>query len=117
MASQLSLSDSVEKLAGVGPAVKAHLAKLHIFVVQDLLFHLPLRYQDRTRLTPIGRLALNTDVVIEGRVLAANVQFGRRRSLVVKLADETGHLQLRFFHFSKSQQNRFAVGNLFRCFG
>ena len=117
MASQLSLSDSVEKLAGVGPAVKAHLAKLHIFVVQDLLFHLPLRYQDRTRLTPIGQLALNTDVVIEGRVLAANVQFGRRRSLVVKLADETGHLQLRFFHFSKSQQNRFAVGNLFRCFG
>ena len=117
MAPKLSLSDSVEKLAGVGPAVKAHLAKLHIFIVQDLLFHLPHRYQDRTRLTPISHLISNTDVVIEGQVLAANVQYGRRRSLVVKLADDSGQLQLRFFHFSKSQQNRFAVGRRFRCFG
>ncbi|MGR8946798.1 MAG: ATP-dependent DNA helicase RecG [Gammaproteobacteria bacterium] len=117
MASELALTDPVEKLAGVGPAVKAHLEKLHIFIVRDLLFHLPHRYLDRTKLTPINRLLLNTDVVIEGRVLSANVQYGRRRSLLVKLADETGQVQLRFFHFSKSQQTRFAIGRLFRCFG
>ena len=117
MTTKIALNDPVEKLSGVGPAVAAHLAKIHVFVIRDLLFHLPHRYQDRTKLTPIARLIPNTDVVIQGRVVNANVQYGRRRSLVVQLSDETGLIQLRFFHFSKSQQNRFASGRLFRCFG
>ena len=117
MTTNLALTDSIEKLAGVGPAIANHLAKIHVFVIRDLLFHLPHRYQDRTKLTPIANLLPNTDVVIQGQVVSCSVQYGRRRSLVVKLADDSGHIQLRFFHFSKSQQNRFANGRLFRCFG
>lgn len=117
MIRKFQLSDPVDKLTGVGPALKGHLEKLHIFIVRDLLFHLPFRYQDRTRLTDIGHLSLNTDVVVQGEVLSSNIQYGRRRSLVVKIGDDTGELQLRFFHFGKSQQNRFVNGRLFRCFG
>lgn len=117
MTRKFQLSDPVDKLTGVGPALKGHLEKLHIFIVRDLLFHLPFRYQDRTRLTDIGHLSLNTDVVVQGEVLSSNIQYGRRRSLVVKIGDDTGELQLRFFHFGKSQQNRFVNGRLFRCFG
>ena len=117
MTTNLALTDGIEKLAGVGPAIASHLAKIHVFVIRDLLFHLPHRYQDRTKLTTIAKLLPNTDVVIQGRVVNSNIQYGRRRSLVVKLADESGHIQLRFFHFSKSQQNRFSAGRLFRCFG
>ena len=117
MPTPLKLTDPIEKLTGVGPAVASHLAKLHVFIIRDLLFHLPHRYQDRTKLTPIADVVPGTDVVIEGRVANASVQFGRRRSLVVKLLDDSGQIQLRFFHFSKSQQNRFANGRLFRCFG
>lgn len=117
MTKNLQLTDPVDKLNGVGPALKACLEKLHIFIVRDLLFHLPFRYQDRTRLTPMSRLIPNVDVVVEGLVINSAVQFGRRRSLVVQIADDTGHLNLRFFHFSKSQQNRFSNGKLVRCFG
>jgi len=117
MTSKLQLTDPVDKLSGVGPALKTYLEKLHIFVVRDLLFHLPLRYQDRTRVTAIEDLITNTDVVVQGVVVSANIQFGRRRSLIVKIADDTGVVQMRFFHFGKSQQNRFANGRLFRCFG
>ena len=91
---------NVRELKGVGPKMADKLAGLGIHTVQDLLFHLPLRYQDRTRITPIGALQPGIDAVIEGEVRAADIAFGRRRSLVCRLQDHTGTVTLRFFHLS-----------------
>ncbi|MDP5069308.1 MAG: ATP-dependent DNA helicase RecG, partial [Congregibacter sp.] len=83
-----------------------------------LLFHLPLRYQDRTRVTPIGALQDGSEVVIEGDIALVSVSGGgRRRSLLVKLQDRTGIATLRFFHFSVAQKNALQVGDRLRCFG
>ncbi|WP_299585138.1 ATP-dependent DNA helicase RecG [uncultured Microbulbifer sp.] len=113
-----SLADqSVTALKGVGDKFAQVLAKLQIHSLQDLLFHLPLRYQDRTRVVPIAGLTAGMDAVIEGEVSAADIVFGRRRSLVVKLQDMSGSITLRFFHFSAAQKNRFVRGVRLRCFG
>lgn len=108
---------SVTQLKGVGPKLADKLAILGIHSVQDLLFHLPLRYQDRTRITPIGALLPATDAVIEGEVKAADIVYGRRRSLVCRLQDGTGTISLRFFHFSAAQKNNLAPGSRLRCYG
>ena len=97
-------------LKGVGPALAEKLATLGIHSVLDLLFHLPLRYQDRTRLTPIAALRPGLDVVIEGRVAGSALMFGKRRSLMVKLQDGTGTTTLRFFHFSAAQKQALDKG-------
>jgi ATP-dependent DNA helicase RecG len=104
-------------LKGVGPSLAARLETLGIRSVLDLLFHLPLRYQDRTRLTPIGALRPGLDVVIEGQVAGASLMFGKRRSLMVKLQDGTGVTTLRFFHFSAAQKQSLEKGARLRCYG
>jgi ATP-dependent DNA helicase RecG len=107
----------ITALKRVGPKVAERLARLGIHTVQDLLFHLPLRYQDRTRIQPIGSLRHGDQVVIEGEVELSQIKFGRRRSLLVSLADGTGMLVLRFFHFSGVQQQGLMRGSRLRCFG
>ncbi len=104
-------------LKGVGPKTRQRLAKLGIHWVQDILFHLPLRYENRTRQIPIGSLQPGNRALIEGRVELAQIKLGRRRSLLVRIADGSGALLLRFFHFSKSQQQTLAPGIRLRCFG
>ncbi|MCB1843770.1 MAG: hypothetical protein KDI09_12470, partial [Halioglobus sp.] len=86
---------AVRELRGVGPKLANTLADYGIRHVEDLLFHLPMRYQDRTRITPIAAAREGSDVVIEGEVRAADVAFGRRRSLVARLQDGSGTLTLR----------------------
>jgi ATP-dependent DNA helicase RecG len=110
-------SQPVTSLRGVGPRVAQRLVNLGIETVQDLLFHLPLRYQDRTRVVPIGSLRPGDEAVIEGTVDLAEVKFGRRRMLLVRLSDGTGALMLRFFHFNANQQAGFTRGVRLRCFG
>ncbi|MCZ6770948.1 MAG: ATP-dependent DNA helicase RecG [Proteobacteria bacterium] len=117
MPEKIILDDPVIKLNGVGPKLAQTLERLKILRVGDLLFHLPLRYQDRTRLTPIGALRIYHEAQIEGTIEAAQIVFGRRRSLVCRVSDGTGALHLRFFYFSRSQQNRLAAGRRVRCFG
>lgn len=107
----------VTRLKGVGAALALTLSKLGIVSVQDLLFHLPMRYLDRTRVTPIGQLQPNTSVVIEGHITRSEVVFGRRRSLVCSLQDSTGLVRLRFYHFSGAQKERLQPGIALRCFG
>lgn len=108
---------AIKELRGVGPQLSQKLSKLGINNLQDLLFHLPLRYIDRTKITPIGSLQPLTDVVLEGQIRASDLVFGRRRSLVCKLQDNTGTTVLRFFHFSRAQQDRLIVGAKLRCYG
>jgi len=94
---------SVRELRGVGPRLAEKLADYGVYRLEDLLFHLPLRYQDRTRVTPVAAVREGDDVVIEGEVRAADVVFGRRRSLVARLQDGSGTITLRFFHFSAAR--------------
>ena len=108
---------SVQQLKGVGPQLATKLENFHIHSIQDLLFHLPLRYVDRTRITPIGHLRHQQDVVIEGEIIKCNVVFGRRRSLMCQLQDGSGIITLRFFHFSQTQKNNLSLGTRLRCFG
>ena len=107
----------VTQLRGVGVQLRDKLARVGIATVQDVLFHLPLRYEDRTRITPIGSLQANTNVVIEGEIRGADVVHGRRRSLMCKVQDATGLVTLRFFHFNAAQRNNLATGVRLRCFG
>jgi len=108
---------SVQELRGVGPKLASTLADYGVRRIEDLLFHLPLRYQDRTRVTPIAAVIEGADVVVEGEVRAADIVFGRRRSLVARIQDGSGTLTLRFFHFSAAQKNSLATGSRLRCFG
>lgn len=107
----------ITHLKGVGSALAEKLAKLSITTIQDLLFHLPIRYQDRTRITPIGSLFTGQDAVIEGTVISSAVLMGRRRSLLVKLRDSSGTIGLRFYYFNQSQKSSFQNGARVRCFG
>jgi ATP-dependent DNA helicase RecG len=108
---------AVTELRGVGPQLAKRLHKLGLLSLQDLLFHLPLRYVDRTKITPVGSIQPLTEVVLEGQIKAADIVFGRRRSLVCKLQDNSGTTVLRFFHFSRAQQERLKPGTQLRCFG
>ena len=108
----------VTALRGVGPALARTLAeRLGLDTVQDVLFHLPLRYEDRTRVVPIGTLRNGDRAVIEGEVQLAEVVFRRRRALLVRIADGSGFLTLRFFHFSAAQQQGLVRGSRLRCYG
>ncbi|RRC99033.1 ATP-dependent DNA helicase RecG [Amphritea balenae] len=107
----------VTDLKGVGAALEQKLQKLDIQNLQDLLFHLPSRYQDRTRVIPIGSLRPGDEGVIEGEVKGTDIAMGRRRSMVCRLQDGTGTITLRFFHFSAAQKNNLKSGVRIRCFG
>lgn len=114
---QHSLTDSVSVLNGVGPSLQDKLAKISIHEIQDLLFHLPLRYIDRTRLSPIGTLRSGHNAYIQGEIELTQVRFGRRRSLLCRISDGTGAIVLRFFYFSKSQEKGLQRGLSVRCYG
>jgi ATP-dependent DNA helicase RecG len=107
----------VTRLGGVGPALAAKLEKLGVLKVEDFAFLLPLRYEDRTRVMPIGAVRPGQRAVIEGEILLTEVVRRRRPMLVVAVADTTGRLTLRFFHFSARQQQALARGIRLRCFG
>ena len=107
----------VTALRGVGEALAARLAVLGVERVQDLLFVLPSRYEDRTRVQPIGSLVSGARAVVEGEVQLTEIVFRRRRQLLSRIADGSGFLTLRFFHFSGSQQQGLARGVRLRCFG
>ncbi len=112
-----SASLPVTRLKGVGPKLAAKLARLGLHTVQDVLFHLPRRYQDRTHLTPIGRLRPGMEAMIVGEIELADVLLRKKRSLVVRVADGTGHVHLCFFHFNAAQSAAFVRGRRLRIFG
>lgn len=107
----------IGELEGVGPQLAARLKALGILREVDLLFHLPLRYEDRTAVVALGRVRPNTRIQVEGRVLSQQVVERRRRMLLVTLGDDSGQLTLRFFRYYPSQLRLFRPGNRLRCFG
>ncbi|GAA0371205.1 ATP-dependent DNA helicase RecG [Bowmanella denitrificans] len=107
----------VTELKGVGSKVAEKLQKLGLVTVQDLLFHLPLRYEDRTRIYPIADLMPLIHASIEAEIISSDIQFGKKRMLTVRVKDATGSLTLRFFHFNAAQRESLKPGLSIRCFG
>jgi ATP-dependent DNA helicase RecG len=107
----------ITALRGVGEAMALRLRALGIETIQDLLFLMPLRYEDRTRVVPLGELQPGQRASVEGEVLLTEVAFRGRRQMLCKIADGSGFLMLRFFYFTAQQQAGLARGARIRCFG
>jgi ATP-dependent DNA helicase RecG len=107
----------ITAMRGVGGVLAEKLQRLGVQQVQDLLFVLPLRYEDRTQVIPIGGLAHGSRACVEGEIQLTEVAFRRRRQLLCRISDGSGFLTLRFFYFSAAQQTGLARGTRLRCFG
>lgn len=107
----------ITELKGVAKKMAERLAKLGITTVQDLLFHLPLRYEDRTQVYPIASLYHGSYGTIEAVIQSSQVLQGRKRMLTCTVQDETGSLTLRFFNFSVAQRNGLQNGSVIRAYG
>jgi ATP-dependent DNA helicase RecG len=111
------LATPVSSLSGVGPRIEDRLRRLGIHRVRDLLFHLPYRYIDRTRITPLGALTPGREALVQGVIELTQIRYGRRRSLLCRISDGTGAVILRFFYFSRARQEALVQGRRLRCWG
>ncbi|AKD37823.1 ATP-dependent DNA helicase RecG [Pasteurella multocida subsp. multocida OH4807] len=117
MTTQLLDAVPLTTLSGVGAAIAEKLSRIGINNLQDLLFHLPIRYEDRTRITSIIDLRPESYATIEGMVQTCEVQFGKRPILNVSLSDGSSKLMLRFFNFNASMKNSLQPGARVKAFG
>jgi ATP-dependent DNA helicase RecG len=109
---------SLSALPGIGPKVAEKFAARGLTTLQDLWLHLPLRYEDRTKITPIRALQAGVPAQVEGRVEAVERGFRYRPVLRVAVGDDSkATLVLRFFHFSRAQAQQFLPGRRIRCYG
>ncbi|MDG6276152.1 ATP-dependent DNA helicase RecG [Glaesserella parasuis] len=117
MSQQLLDGVPLTALSGVGAAISEKLSRIGINNVQDLLFHLPLRYEDRTRITPIADVRPESFATVEGFVQLTEVQFGRRPILSTTISDGTSKITLKFFNFNAGMKNSLATGVRVKAFG
>ncbi len=115
--SQLLSAGPLCELSGGGAKVAEKLEKVGLHPVQDLLFHLPLRYEDRTRVYPIVQQHHGLWAAVQGKVMAVDTLFGKRKMLTVKISDGNGTLTLRFFNFTAAMKNNFAEGKFVHAYG
>lgn len=108
---------ALTQLPGIGARLAERLGKLGIRRVEDLPFHLPARYEDRTRVLRLGELRPGISALVEGEITASEVTGGRRQRLVCRVSDGTGHLELVFFHFYGAQRQQLVRGRRLRLFG
>ncbi|MDC9728305.1 MAG: ATP-dependent DNA helicase RecG [Methyloprofundus sp.] len=111
------LNQPAVSLKGIGGQSVSRLEKLDIYQVRDFLFHLPLRYEDRTRIQQISHLRAGYTALVCARVTSCSISHHGRRILNCQISDETGLLNLRFFHFTAKQHNSLSTGTLISCFG
>lgn len=113
----MSLENACLSLPGVGAQLAAKLAKCHIHSISDLLFHLPYRYQDRTRVTPLRDIREQEYCVIVGHVTKTQTVVAKKRTLICHVEDKTGVISLRFFHFNQHQAKAMQDKKIIRAFG
>ena len=108
---------SVQQLQGVGAAAAVLLGKLHIFSTDDLLFHLPRDYEDRSTIIPMNQLVVGRSYLLEGEVRSVDFPPGKKKSLAALLQDDFGKVTLRFYHIYKGLTDRIKIGQRLRIFG
>ena len=114
----LASSCGLEQLSGVGEKVKEKLHRLKILSLHDLLFHLPIRYEDRTTVRAISQCVLHDFTQIDASVVSSQYGFGKKRSLIVVVSDGSAHMTCRFFHFNASMRAALTEeGKTFRFYG
>lgn len=113
-----SLADiSCNQLQGVGQRTLQLLHKLNIYTVQDLLLHFPLRYEDRTHLTPIVTVRPGCTVQVEGVSSPLSSLAGKRNHYSCFLTDSSGSIAVRFFHLTAAQRSLLRTSKRLRCYG
>lgn len=117
MKGQLLDAIPLTTLHGVGAGQAGKLAGIGLHTLQDLLFHLPLRYEDQTRLYTITDLLPGIYATVSGEILRTDVVFGRKRMMTCQISDGTGILTLRFFNFSAAMKNALAAGKQVTAYG
>lgn len=108
---------SVQQLQGVGAAAASLLEKLHIFSTDDLLFHLPRDYEDRSTIIPMNQLVVGRSYLLEGEVKSIDFPPGKKKSFAALLQDDFGKVTLRFYHIYKGLTDRIKPGARLRIFG
>jgi len=107
----------IQNIRGVGPKIADALSNLGIYQIEDAVFHLPYKYEDRTNLIPIGDAPYETPLLVEGEIVKSTVVFRGRRMLITEIFDGTGRLTMRMFHFALAQHKNLKEGHRIRCFG
>ncbi|MBP6562504.1 MAG: ATP-dependent DNA helicase RecG [Neisseriaceae bacterium] len=106
------------KALNISEAAAKKLAKLNLHDAWDLILHLPLRYEDETHITPIANAPFGQSCMVEGTVIAQEVQYRPRKQLLVQIEDDSGHvLILRFIHFYPNHLKQMAQGKTIRALG
>ena len=113
----LYLQSSVSALRGVGPALVQRLQRMDLWRVQDILFHLPSRYQDRRHIVPLAAVQPGQECAVLGEIISVEHQRGRREQWLVALSDGSGRLQIRLFHMAAAQRGQWQTGRRLWCFG
>ena len=118
MKHEIEIPLKLSEWPGVGAKLLERLAQLNIFSVEDLLFHLPYRYEDQTHFAHLDGRYMDQQVLIQGTVRHAKVTYGKRRQLLCEIDTPSGLLQCRFFHFQDYQRQQLnRQGAQVVCFG
>ena len=104
------MTKPITTLKGIGTEIAEKFARLSIETIDDMLFHLPMRYEDRTEIQSIADAQIGENALIEGVIQSSEIRIARKRSLLCTLSDNTGSITLRFFHFYPAQQDSFKRG-------
>ena len=108
---------SIIKLKGVGPKIAQSLSILGIELIEDAVFHLPYRYEDRTEITKISDAPYELPIVIEGEIIKSTLIFRGKRMLITEIFDGSGRITMRMFIFAFAQHKNLKEGYFIRCFG
>ena len=113
----IEINHDISNLKGVGPLLQEKLNSQNIFIIEDLLFLLPLKYEDRTQLFDLKKAPIDHRCLVKGKIIDSKILFYGRRTLQVIIDDGTEKLKLRFFYFSNNQYKQFKVNETVVCFG
>jgi ATP-dependent DNA helicase RecG len=112
-----SAKSAAKPAAKPGNTLAAKLAKLGLRNDTDFVLHLPLRYEDETRITPLAEAIPGVPAQFEVEVVDSEIAFRPRRQLVVRVRDDSDAALLRFLNFYPSQQKTLQAGARLRLFG
>lgn len=108
---------SIKEIKGLGSATAVLLEKLNIFNTDDLLFHLPRDYEDRSTIIPMNQIQVGRSYLLEGRVKSIDFPAGKRKSMAVLIEDDFGRITLRFYHIYHALIEKFKQTTKIRVFG